>query len=186
MDEMIQNIAEIFQERKIPYVVIGGIASSLLGKPRMTMDADIVVLLSHDAVPDLLLSIRKKGFSVTKSSEPKMIARLRRGLPIKLRFKKHYSIDLRLASYKIDIKAIERAEKQYVFDVHLPIVKVDDLIVYKLVRFDEIDQADIKAIVLRQKKKIHTNYLIKQIDQLVDETGRKEIRDHLNIALAWI
>lgn len=44
---MIQKMEAVFRQLDIPYVVIGGIAASLLGKPRMTSDANIVLVIGE-------------------------------------------------------------------------------------------------------------------------------------------
>lgn len=36
------------QKSQVPFVVIGGVAASILGRPRVTNDVDILVMLSED------------------------------------------------------------------------------------------------------------------------------------------
>jgi hypothetical protein len=43
-------------------VIIGGVAVSLLGRPRLTADMDAMLLLSLDDVPDLVKLARAGGF----------------------------------------------------------------------------------------------------------------------------
>lgn len=182
---MIQRMAEVFRKDKLPYVIIGGIASSILGKPRMTMDADVVILLSSENICGFIQDMKRNGFNVTVASEPKIIARLKRGLPVKLRYKKKFSVDMRLASYSIDRKAIKRANKRTIFNVKLPIATPEDLIIYKLVRFDEIDQADIKAVLVRYIKKLDFKYIIKTVKELSNETRNIQIENNLKYFLSW-
>ncbi len=186
MDEMIHAMVRVFGKLDIRYVIIGGIASSIRGKPRMTMDADVVVLVSLQKVDILIRSMKECGFSVTKTSEQKIVARMKRGLPVKLRYAKRYSVDLRLASYSIDKQAIRNAKLFDLFDVKLPIAGIEDLIVYKVVRFDEVDWADIKAMLIRHKSKIKTDDIIKTTTILIQETGNKSIERNLNTVLSWI
>ena len=49
-----QQVAAIFEELGIPYVIGGSVASSLHGIPRATQDVDIVVRLGSHQVPRLL------------------------------------------------------------------------------------------------------------------------------------
>ncbi len=44
---MIRNLVAVLKEFRTAYAIIGGIASSLWGRPRMTVDADVVVLISE-------------------------------------------------------------------------------------------------------------------------------------------
>jgi len=50
---MIQKMEASFRQFNASYVVIGGIAASLLGKPRMTTDADIVVVIEENKIDNL-------------------------------------------------------------------------------------------------------------------------------------
>ena len=183
---MIRTMVRVFTKLDIQYAIIGGIASSIRGKPRMTMDADVVAFIAPEKVDLLIRSMKEGGFNVTTSSESKIVLRMKRGLPIKLRYTKRYSVDLRLASYSIDSQAIKRAKLVSLFDVKLPIANVEDLIVYKIVRFDEVDQADIKAMLIRHKNKIKTDDIIKATTKLVQETGNNSIENNMNTVLSWI
>jgi hypothetical protein len=175
MDEMIQKMAVVLKELNIPYVLIGGIAASLLGKPRMTMDADVVIILADEGVNDLIVSMKKHGFSISVSSKPKIVQRLKRRLPVKLRYRKRYSIDLRLASYSIDHAAIRSAKQQILFDTKIPVVQAEELIVYKLVRFDEMDRADVHALLARHGKKLHVDYMEQLAIGLASEANNDDI-----------
>src|SRR5436853_3184485 len=42
-------------------IVIGGVAASLLGKPRLTRDVDVMVLLSIEDVPELIRAAADEG-----------------------------------------------------------------------------------------------------------------------------
>ncbi len=185
MDEMITTLNEELHLKKIPYVVIGGIAASLLGKPRMTMDSDIVIVLDNAKVPEFIHGMRQRGFSVSASSEPKIISRLQRGLPVKLRYRKHFSVDVRIAHYSLDTNAIRRAKSYHLFSVRLPIASPEDLVAFKIARFNALDQSDIQAIFAKQPK-IDKSYLRIAAEQLVDETGNAQIQSNLEVALGWL
>jgi len=151
MDEMIVALDKALRSQKITYVVIGGIAASLHGRPRMTMDSDIVVVLEEIKVPEFIRTMKQQGFSVTVSSEPKMIARLQRGGPVKL-----------------------------------PIVSPEDLIVYKIARFDAIDQLDIQMILARHSSKLDSRYMKSAATVLSEETDKKEIVENLLTVFRWM
>jgi len=63
---------------------------------------------------------------------------------------------------------------------------VEDLIVYKMVRFDEVDQADIKAMLVRNKNKIKIDDIKKATRKLIEETGNNSIERNLNTVISWI
>jgi len=59
--EALQKLIEKFDNRG---VVIGGIASSLLGKTRLTADLDVMILLSINDIPDLIREAGKAGLEM--------------------------------------------------------------------------------------------------------------------------
>lgn len=44
-------------------IIIGGVAASLLGKPRLTADVDAVMLVSTDDLPRLIEAAEQEGFA---------------------------------------------------------------------------------------------------------------------------
>jgi len=62
---LLVNIAKILKELKIPYIITGGMAVLVWGRPRFTADIDIVVELGQSKVDKLekaLLSLSSVGY----------------------------------------------------------------------------------------------------------------------------
>jgi hypothetical protein len=55
----LQRLLERFDDRGI---IIGGVAASLLGRPRLTADVDAVLLLSTEDLPRLMEAAAQEGF----------------------------------------------------------------------------------------------------------------------------
>jgi hypothetical protein len=147
MEEIIKAIEEIFSKEKIGYVIIGGLASSIYGKPRMTSD---IILIAKDKgnIKEILNKFLNYGFKKISSKKLKCFLN---GYPLKMKHKSSFSIDLRLASFSIDFESIENSKKIKFLGFNIFLPKPEDLIVYKLIRFNEIDKFDIKMIALRNK-----------------------------------
>ena len=152
MEEMIRKVVSVLKKLKIPYVIIGGIPASIWGRPRMTVDTDIVLSISENKVDSFLKMLKKEKFKVYPLKKIK--EKLSAGLPVKIAYTKHFSIDLRLATLSIDNKAMKRAKVKKLFNVRLKICSPEDLIIYKLIRFQEIDVFDIKNVIIRWKKNL--------------------------------
>ena len=56
----LQNLLEHFDNQG---VIIGGIAVSLLGKPRFTADIDVVILLRTEDLPELIDAASEQGIA---------------------------------------------------------------------------------------------------------------------------
>ncbi|MEK7848528.1 MAG: nucleotidyltransferase [Chloroflexota bacterium] len=182
MEEVIRAIAHALHSTKTQYVVIGGIAASIWGRPRMTLDVDIVVVLLPEELSHFLESLAQSGFQVSPSAMRKLL----RALPTKVRYGKRLSVDLRMASYTLDRQALERATPVRVLGTSLRIASKEDIIAYKVARFEDLDRADIKSIILRHRKKIDATYLVTACRQLAQETGDARISDNMDVVLSWL
>jgi len=183
MDEMLKKLITALKELKINYVIIGGIASSILGRPRTTIDADVVFIIKEEKIEEFVKILKLYGFKISESSKEKIIRRLKRLLPAKIRFKHNFSVDLRLASYSIDMEAIKRAKSVKIFGMKLSIATPEDIIVYKIARFEDLDKADIKGIINRFGKKLDLGYIRNSAKKLAEETGNGHIINNLRAVL---
>lgn len=181
MEEMIGAIAEALESSGVPHVVIGGIAASVWGRPRMTLDVDIVIVISPDDAPGFLAGLQRRGFQVTARTP----GRLSKMLPAKVRYGKRFSVDLRIASYSLDNQALGRATPVKVLGARLAIASKEDTIVYKAARFNDLDRADIKAIILRWRNKLDRQYILTSCQRLVEETGDPQIARNLDELNSW-
>lgn len=186
MEEMIHQLDTVLQSLKIRYVIIGGIAASILGRPRTTLDADVVIATLPADPNELLRNLKSHGFGISESSQPKMLLRLKRLLPVKIRFGKVFSVDLRVASYTIDRQTVERAISVRLFGRKLPIATAEDIIVFKIARFEDMDKADIKAIIIRSGNRLDIQYIRASAITLARETGDASIRENLREVVGWM
>ena len=165
MEEVIKAIEEIFSKRNIRYVIIGGLASSIYGKPRMTSDIDVVLIIDDkNNIKEILNKFLNYDF---KEISNKKLKGFFNGYPLKIKHKNGFSIDLRLAGFSIDFESIEKAKKIKFLGSKIFFAEPEDLIVYKLIRFNEIDRFDIKMIALRNK--INWSYVRDKAENLEKE-----------------
>lgn len=59
--ELLKNVARIFEELGIPYLVTGGMAVLVWGRPRFTADIDIVVEIKPSDIAGLAKALRGLG-----------------------------------------------------------------------------------------------------------------------------
>ncbi len=65
------------------------------------------------------------------------------------------------------------------------IARPEDIIVYKIARFEDIDKADIKAIISRFGKKLDLDYIRNSARKLAEETNDNSIIDNLKTILMF-
>jgi len=116
------------QDADIPYVVIGGLASSLLGRPRMTEDIDLLV--RKEDARRTLDALEGAGFE-TEETNPEWIFKARRDeLTIDILFWLKGEIYL-------DEQMLERAPLEEFAGRTVALMPPEDLIVVKAVIHDE-------------------------------------------------
>lgn len=59
--ELLKSIAQIFERLNLPYLVTGGMAVLIWGRPRFTADIDIVVEIKPSDVEGLVKALRNLG-----------------------------------------------------------------------------------------------------------------------------
>ncbi|MBI4333507.1 MAG: nucleotidyltransferase [Chloroflexi bacterium] len=182
MEEMIRAVARDLQSLGVKYAVIGGIAASVWGRPRMTLDADIVIMVPTGKLSTLLETLSRSGFQVATTAMKKLLAML----PVKLSYTKGLSVDLRVASYSLDNQALDRAVTITLLGARLPVASKEAVIAYKVARFNDLDKADIKATITRWKKKLDMQYAVGACRQLAAETGDRRTLANLDTVLSWL
>ena len=166
MREMFQQLWKVLDEFP-EHVVIGGIAATLMGSPRTTADVDIVLVLPPREAERVVTSCERHGFR----PGPEAAAKLSAGRPTKFAFSRRFSVDIRLASFSLDRAAIQRAQEIPLFRHPLRVATPEDLIVYKLARWNAIDQVDVRHLLQRVGDSLDTAYLEDQIRVLMQEAG---------------
>jgi len=171
MQEMLSRLKELLDELGAPYVIIGGLAAAILGVPRTTVDADVVLLLPSEEVERLVRLVEKYGFQ----PEPKALAKLTEGRPAKFAFSRRFSLDVRLASFTLDREAIRRARTFPLLGHSFRFSSPEDLIVYKLARWAPLDQEDVRHILRRFGPSLDWSYIEGQVQRLSQEAGLPEL-----------
>jgi predicted nucleotidyltransferase len=118
----------VLEEREVPYVVIGGLASAALGRPRASADVDILVM-PHDARP-ALLALAERGFETDEINPHWLFKAVKEGVLVDLLFKMKGDIYL-------DADMLARATVQEVLGTPARVIPAEDLVVVKALAHDE-------------------------------------------------
>ena len=128
-----------------PTAVIGGVAASLLGRPRVTKDVDMVVLIDDGAWPALLAAGRAHGIE-PRVADALEFARVSRVLLL-VHQPTGIELDVSLAALPFERELIERAHQRTVRGVSFRVATPEDIVVMKALALRPRDVADIEAIV---------------------------------------
>lgn len=154
-------------------VIIGGIAASLLGKPRLTVDIDAMFLLSILDIPSFLRTARIEGF------EPRIegagdFARKNRVLLLR-HTSSDTNIDISLGILPFEEEMVKRSVVYKLGTLSLRLPTPEDLIIIKAVAHRPKDLLDIQAVVEK-----HPDLDIGHIEQWV-----KAFADVLDFPQLW-
>ena len=69
----LQDVFKFFQQHKVRYMVIGGVASVLYGVPRATFDLDILIEATTENAQRLLAALVEAGFGTAAMTNAKDI-----------------------------------------------------------------------------------------------------------------
>ncbi|MCA9970039.1 MAG: nucleotidyltransferase [Anaerolineales bacterium] len=146
-------------------VIIGGVAASLLGQPRLTADADVLLLLSLEEVPHLLELAQTVGL---QPRIPDVTDFARRSRVVLLRHEASgINVDISLGLLPFEAEAVERSQEYEVGDLRIRLPTPEDLIVLKAVAHRPKDMLDIEAVIAAQAR-LDTRRIAFWVQQFAD------------------
>lgn len=131
-------------EAKVDFAVVGGLAASLHGRPRVTKDVDLIALAESDRWDDLLASAARWGLSPRIESPLEFAATTR----VLLLVHEHsqVEVDLSFGMLPFEQELVARATQREVKHVRFPLASAEDIIVMKALALRPRDIADIEGI----------------------------------------
>jgi len=158
--ELLKSVVTLQQQLKqagVTSAVIGGIAVSVWGEPRLTRDVDLKVLLRREDAARLLEILSPEY--VCLSSNP--LATLRRNGLLFVQDSLNTRLDLLLTDTDFDVQAIQRARPIEIQPgIVATICTAEDLVIYKLISTRPRDNADAESVVHRQGDNLDDAYVL--------------------------
>jgi hypothetical protein len=146
--EVLRDLTSWLDAASIQGAVIGGLAASLLGRPRVTNDVDVLVLVEEQAWPDLLASGERFGF-LPRIADP--LSFLRRSHVLLLRHQPSaIDLDMSVGGLPFEEEVVRRSTRVEIGDVSIPLISAEDLLIMKAVAHRPRDLIDIEAVLERQ------------------------------------
>ena len=143
----LRDIGRLLNEKNINGLIIGGLAASLLGRPRFTQDIDLMILDLDDRLPEFVDLL--KNFDIHPRIEYAVeFARESRVLLLR-HSQSGINIDISMGILPFEREAVERRNIQSVFGLELNLPTPEDLIIFKSIARRPQDIEDIKAIIKR-------------------------------------
>ncbi len=157
IEKLIKNVAQCLDQQKIPYMIIGGQAVLLYGRPRLTRDIDITLGVDTDmfaSVEDVCQKLKLR-ILVTNSQE---FAEDTKVLPAEDPDSK-IRVDFIFSCTPYETQAIENATQVLIDDYQVKFASCEDVIVHKMVAGRAIDEEDVISILSRKRDELDLGYI---------------------------
>jgi hypothetical protein len=152
----LETIVCWLEEKKVPYMVFGGIANSLYGNPRQTFDIDIKLYLEKDReIKDFIPAVRE--IATILPEEPERFVDETNVLPVSIA---NVRVDLVFARLPFEIKAIERSIIKEFISFPLRVCRIEDFVLQKVISTRQKDWDDIATVISLHKETIDWDYLL--------------------------
>ena len=178
---VLDKILKIASKAHIKVMFMGGIAVSVWGEPRTTYDIDAVIGISSSESDKFLLEASKENFTYDKRNPVQLIQKsafITLAYPVKNR--KTY-VDLFLASDEYQKLALSRRKEINLYGRKIPIISVEDLVLYKLLAGRTKDIDDVREILISQKGKLDMKYMKKWANKLGITTFLNDEQNSVNV-----
>lgn len=139
------DLAGWLEVSKMPSMIIGGVASSILGRPRLTHDVDALAILPEADWADAVFAAAGHGI-FPRIEGPLDFARRSRVLLMR-HAKSGIDIDLTFGRLSFEQMAIDRSEIHEVGGVRVRLPRVEDLLIMKAIARRPKDLQDIEGLL---------------------------------------
>lgn len=163
--EPIAAVRKLMVKSGYRWMIIGGVAASLLGKPRFTADVDIVTRIDDENIAGFLKLAGRLGLN-PRVKDAAGFARENRVLLLRQK-KTGINIDISLALLPFEEEALKRCRSHKIGNIIFYLPTPEDLIIFKAVAHRPQDIMDIREIVAG-----HPNLDKKYIQRAVSEFAR--------------
>ena len=177
IEDLLATIAKIFEKLDIPYIITGGMAVSVWGRPRFTADIDIVVELLPQNINLLSEELLKIDKDVYVSEEAIKEALKRRSEFNFIHPQSQLKVDFWIVKDEFNKQEIKRAIPKKIEGKKVNFVSPEDLILSKLLWYQQSESTrqleDIKSVL--KISKVNMNF----VKKLAEKHGTIEVLNKL-------
>lgn len=183
IETLIKNIAKALDARKIPYMLIGGQAVLLYGRPRLTKDIDITLGVDVDSYTKIEGLCNKLRLKIIPKN-PESFAEKTKVLPAE-DVKSKIRVDFIFSYTPYEQQAIRRAKKVRIKSYLVRFAAVEDVIIHKVFAGRPVDIEDVKSMLIKNKGKIDFNYTRKWLRKFSQVPGQEKIVEDFKKTLSF-
>ena len=144
----LQDVFKFFQQHKVRYMVIGGVASALYGVPRATFDLDILIEATTENAQRLLAALVEAGFGTATMTNARDI--VEHEITV---FNDRVRIDVQTCTPGVSFQDAWRRRKTLTYQGQdFFILSREDLIAAKRASARQVDLEDVHLLELPEQE----------------------------------
>lgn len=171
----LSKIVKFLENNQIQYMLIGGIANSIYGEPRYTLDIDIKIKLNPGNEIKSLIADISKEFTIIPDN-PYEFFKSTMVLPLE---SDGIKIDIVFAGLPFETDSLNRAVTKNFQNIDVKVCTAEDLIIYKVISEREKDWLDIEGVIKNRRQTLDWDFLIDTIKQLSEWLSDNEIYERI-------
>ncbi|MGD8414584.1 MAG: nucleotidyl transferase AbiEii/AbiGii toxin family protein [Candidatus Latescibacterota bacterium] len=175
---LIAGVTRELRATQIDFMLIGGQAVLLHGRPRATEDIDLTLAADPSRLDDVLMVCKALELEVL-ADDVETFVRQSFVLPAADE-QTGIRVDFIFSSTGYERTAIARADIVEVESESVPFAAVEDLIILKLIAGRGVDIEDVKTIVRRKEAEIDWVYVTDWIRRFRQIEGHEDLEDRLD------
>lgn len=170
---LLARLTRALRAHDLPFMLIGGQAVLLHGEPRLTLDVDVTLGVSPEALGTVLAACEAMGVDPLPRPVDDFV-RETYVLPV-ADPETSIRIDLIFSTTAFEAGAIGRAIEVEIAGERVPFATAEDLIIHKLFAGRPRDLEDVEGIVSRKGHELDWGYLATWAEEFAAIPGREEM-----------
>jgi hypothetical protein len=143
--KVLADLTGWLENAQVPAMVVGGVAASILGRPRATRDIDTLAILAEDRWAEVLAGAKSHGIAA-RIEQPLAFASRTRVLLLR-HVDSGIDIDVILGRLPYEEEAVARGEVHDFAGVRVKLPRVEDLMIMKAIAQRPQDLRDIEGLL---------------------------------------
>jgi len=172
----LKSISKLLQEDDVQGMIIGGLAASLLGRPRYTNDIDLLILDLDNRLPEFIKKLNKFGIR-PRIQHPQNFAKESRMLLMRHQ-ESGINIDISMGILPFERDAVARRQTKSSLGLEIILPSPEDLIIIKSISKRPMDLEDIKAIILRHPN-LDKKSILTAVSEFADVLEKKDLHERI-------
>lgn len=164
------DVVDFLRHEGVPHALIGGLAVSLRGQPRVTADVDMVIAADVQRAVSLAGSLEGTNFRPLFDNVAEVV---QKSFLLPLRHRStNVKVDLAVGLSGFEQQTVARAEILPLAGRNVPVATAEDLLIMKILAGRPQDDQDLRGLVIAQGDRLDWQYCLKVATDLGEALGQ--------------